>query len=74
MFELAFIKKWIDKGYISHAMWRLLELWIYGIIGYVLSIWTWWEAFSSQALISAFTVPVMAYMNKSYRDKIKTIK
>ena len=53
------------------ALARAIELSIYATLGYVVWIAGTWEVFSSQALIQAAIVPLMAYFSKKQRDLSK---
>jgi len=50
------------------ALARALEIGMYAVAGYILSVLSWWLDFSFQAVISAFSVPLLAYIWKRQRD------
>lgn len=65
------IKNWIDKGYITSAQWRLLEIAFYSGLFYLLWALMDGEIISPRGLIVAIWTPIFAYVKKKNRDITK---
>lgn len=65
---MNYLKTLIKQGKITPAMARLIEISMYSLIWYVLSVSMWQEPFSMQTLINTWLAPLLAYINKYKRD------
>lgn len=68
---MEFIQRLIVAGYISPAVWRLIEIAIYSVYLYLLSAVVEWQVISKQWLIIAILTPILAYVRKSNTDLTK---
>jgi hypothetical protein len=71
---MPFIKWLIDRGYISPATGRLLELSILSALAYIAGAYMEGEMVNMQALMVALFVPFVAGVNKAIRDSNKKIE
>jgi Flp pilus assembly protein TadB len=71
---MKFIKKLIDKWYISKAGWRIIETAIICWFTYILWAIISWEVLSFQALLVATITPIYLWMSKAQRDLLNKKK
>lgn len=65
---MKFIKKLIDKWYISKAGWRIIETAVVCWVTYALGSIISWEVFNLNAFLIAIITPIYLWMSKAQRD------
>lgn len=74
MLNIPMLTQWIEKGYISPLIWRVIEASIISGTLYVLTAIMDWSVFSWQALVMAIGTPILFALNKAQRDAEKRLK